>query len=73
MPHAHKSIGRAETLLRIPEQFGQRSGKYSDSIPIQIGHRSDLIRTAFRELFGQFIGTVGTVSEMGRNDTVGVE
>jgi hypothetical protein len=42
-------------------------------IPIQFGHCSDLIRTGFRELFGQFFGTVGTVSEMGRNGTAGVE
>ncbi len=43
-----------------------------DNIPIQIGHRSDLIWTAFRELFGQFLGAVGTVSKMEWNATVGV-
>ena len=40
-------------------------------IPAQIGHDSDFIRTVIRELFGRFSGTVGTVSEMGRNDPVG--
>ena len=34
---------------------------------------SDSIRTGFRELSGHFFGAVGTVSEMGRNGTVGVE
>jgi len=44
----------------------------SDSTPIQFGHCSDLIRTAFRGIFGRFLGIVGTVSELRRNDAVGV-
>ena len=40
---------------------------------MHFGHRSDLIRTVFRELFGRFSGAVGTVSEMGRNDPDGVK
>jgi hypothetical protein len=39
----------------------------SDRVPIQIGHRSDLIRTRFRVDIGQFLGATGMVSDMVRN------
>jgi len=59
--------------MRIPGQFGQDSDfirtafqSNSDTDPIQFGQGSGRYSV-------QFLGTVGTVSEMGRNDTVGVQ
>ncbi len=34
-----------------------------DRVPIAVGHRSDLIRTVFRAESGQFLGTIGMVSD----------
>ena len=50
-------------LLRIPGDFGHSFQFYSDSIPIQSGHRFDSIRTVFRADIGQFLGAIGMVSD----------
>ena len=59
-------LGQALTRfgeLRIPGAVGHWFQFLSDSVPISAGHRSDSYRTVFRADVGQFLGTIGMVSD----------